>query len=235
MNENRNDPFPPVSQNGTANKTGRANGPKRVAKPNSRPTNQTADNAKRPQLTTKSEKATNQRGHAEHGQQPTPPDKAKPLTPAQLLSAKVSGYVARYPWQSIGGLLGVLLVILLFKTFYQSKNWKAERMAEEAYYVANQYARNNGTNLYPYLSQAFRREVRLLPGLLPLSMQTATRGGSITGAESIGLREITPDSVVVEVLLTFENRSGATTREEKRYQPLVYEKDQWRLGLAYNR
>ena len=85
----------------------------------------------------------------------------------------------------------MLLVVVLFKTFYQGKNWKAKRMAEEAYFVANQYARNNGTNLHPYLSRAFRKEVRQLPGLLPLSMQTATRGGTITGAESVGLREIT--------------------------------------------
>ena len=66
-------------------------------------------------------------------------------------------------------------------------------------------------------------------------MQTATRGGTVTGAESVGLREITPDSVVVELNVRFENGNGATTREEKRYQPLVYKKDQWRLGLTYSR
>ena len=103
-------------------------------------------------------------------------------------------------------------------------------MAEEAYYMANHYARNNSTNLYPYLSQAFRREVRQMPGLLPLSMQAATRGGSIAGAEAVNLREITPDSVLVELAVRFENG-----REEKLYQPLVYEKKQWRLGLTYSR
>lgn len=150
------------------------------------------------------------------------------LTPAQQLSANVTALIGKYPFQTIGGLLAVLAVIVLFKTFYQGKNWKAKRMAEEAYYVANQYARNNGTNLQPYLSRAFRQQVRQLPGLLPLSMQTATRGGTVTGAESVGLREITPDSVVVELSVGFENG-----RAEKRYQPLVYEKEQWRLGLTY--
>lgn len=228
MNENHNDPFPPVSPNGTANKTNRANGAKHAGKPRSRPSNRVMSEGERPQPANQPDKAANQRSRVQHNRHTADSENAEPLTPAQLLSAKVSGYIARYPWQSIGGLLGVLLLILLFKTFYQSKNWKAERMAEEAYYVANQYARNNGTNLHPYLSQAFRREIRLLPGLLPLSMQTATRGGSITGAESVGLREITPDSVVVEVALTYEGG-----REEKRYQPLVYEKEQWRLGLTY--
>ena len=155
--------------------------------------------------------------------------------PSQLISAKVSAFVARYPFQTIGGLLIVLLMIVAFKTFYQGKHWKAKRRAEEAFYVANEYARNNSTNLYPYLSNAFRREVRQLPGLLPLSMQTATRGGTITAAEATGLREITPDSVVVEVNLVFGSEGGTAKREEKCFQALVYEKDQWRLGLSYSR
>ncbi|WP_019991052.1 hypothetical protein [Rudanella lutea] len=157
------------------------------------------------------------------------------LTPAQQLSEKATTLIGKYPLQIIGGLLAVLAVIVLFKTFYQGKNWKAKRMAEEAYYVANQYARNNSANLQPYLSRAFRQQVRQLPGLLPLSMQTATRGGTVTAAESVSLREITPDSVIVELNVRFDNESGATVREERRYQPLVYEKDQWRLGLTYSR
>ncbi|MBU1820321.1 MAG: hypothetical protein KKG00_02260 [Bacteroidetes bacterium] len=155
--------------------------------------------------------------------------------PGQILSAKISTLVARYPFQAIGGLLTLLLVIVLFKTFYQSKHWKAMRMAEEAFYVANEYARNNSTNLYPYLSNAFRREVRQLPGLLPLSMQTATRGGTITAAEAVGLRKITPDSVVVEVKLVFGGEGSKPGLEEKCLQPLVYEKEQWRLGLSFSR
>ncbi|PHK32821.1 hypothetical protein VF13_38650, partial [Nostoc linckia z16] len=172
----------------------------------------------------------NQRNTDERTRPAAKSEQKEDLKPAQILSAKVSAYIAKYPFQTIGGLLAVLLVVVLFKTFYQGKKWKAKRMAEEAYFVANQYARNNGTNLHPYLSRAFRKEVRQLPGLLPLSMQTATRGGTITGAESVGLREVTPDSVVIEVALRYENG-----REEKRYQPLVYEKEQWRLGLTYSR
>ncbi|GAB3170587.1 hypothetical protein [Telluribacter humicola] len=155
--------------------------------------------------------------------------------PGRVLSAKISAIVAKYPFHTIGGLLALLLVILLFKTFYQGKHWKAKRTAEEAFYVANEYARNNSTNLYPYLSNAFRREVRQLPGLLPLSMQTATRGGTITAAEAVGIREITPDSVVVEVHLTFGGENSQAKHEEKSYQTMVYEKDQWRLGLTYSR
>lgn len=157
------------------------------------------------------------------------------LKPGQVLSAKISAVVARYPLQAIGGLLTLLLVIVLFKTFYQGKYWQAKRTAEEAFYVANEYARNNSTNLYPYLSNAFRREVRQLPGLLPLSMQTATRGGTITAAEAVGLREITPDSVVVEVNLVFGGDGGKPGLNEKCFQALVYEKEHWRLGLSYSK
>ena len=167
---------------------------------------------------------------------PTPDSEEKETPkPSQVISAKVSTFVAKYPFQTIGGLLVVLLMIVAFKTFYQGKHWKAKRLAEEAFYVANEYARNNSTNLYPYLSNAFRREVRQLPGLLPLSMQTATRGGTIIAAEATELREITPDSVVVEVNLVFGGDGGKPLREEKCFQALVYEKDQWRLGLSYNR
>ncbi len=157
------------------------------------------------------------------------------LKPGQALSAKVSAVVARYPFQAIGGLLALLLIIVLFKTFYQGKHWQAKRTAEEAFYVANEYARNNSTNLYPYLSSAFRREVRQLPGLLPLSMQTATRGGTITAAEAVGLQEITPDSVVVEMNLVFGGEGGKRELKEKCLQALVYEKEHWRLGLSYSR
>lgn len=209
MNQNLNDQFPPVSPNGT----GPTHRTKKPEPGNDRPANGASKHANRAK-TNPSPKAIPGNDHK----------------PAQLLRSKISAYIANYPVQTIGGLLAVLLVIVLFKTFYQGKNWKAIRMAEEAYYVANQYARNNSTNLHPYLSQAFRREVRQLPGLLPLSMQTATRGGTIAGAESVGLREITPDSVIVEVALRYENG-----RDEKRYQPLVYEKEQWRLGLTYSR
>lgn len=209
MNQNLNDQFPPVSPNGT----GPTHRTKKTQPGNDHPANG-AGKQPNPAKTNPTPKAT-------PGNEPKP---------AQLLRSKVSAYIANYPLQTIGGLLALLLVIVLFKTFYQGKNWKAKRMAEEAYYVANQYARNNSTNLHPYLSQAFRREVRQLPGLLPLSMQTATRGGTIAGAESVGLREITPDSVIVEVALRYENG-----RDEKLYQPLVYEKDQWRLGLSYSR
>lgn len=162
-------------------------------------------------------------------------DQEENLKPGQVLSAKVSALVARYPFQAIGGLLALLLVIVLFKTFYQGKYWQAKRTAEEAFYVANEYARNNSTNLYPYLSNAFRREVRQLPGLLPLSMQNATRGGTITAAEAVNLREITPDSVVVEVNLVFGGEGGKPGLNEKCFQALVYEKEHWRLGLSYSR
>lgn len=209
MNQNLNDQFPPVSPNGT----GPTHRTKKTEPGNDRPADGASKQASRAK--------TNPTPKATPGNDPKP---------AEMLRSKVSGYIANYPVQTIGGLLAVLLCIVLFKTFYQGKNWKAKRMTEEAYYVANQYARNNSTNLHPYLSQAFRREVRQLPGLLPLSMQTATRGGTIAGAESVGLREITPDSVIVEVALRYENG-----RDEKRYQPLVYEKDQWRLGLSYGR
>ena len=209
MNQNLNDQFPPVGPNGT----GSTHRTKKTQPGNNRPANGASKQT--------SQAKTNPSPKAAPGNDPKP---------AQLLGSKVSAYIANYPLQTIGGLLALLLVIVLFKTFYQGKNWKAKRVAEEAYYVANQYARNNSTNLHPYLSQAFRQEVRQLPGLLPLSMQTATRGGTIAGAESVGLREITPDSVIVEVALRYENG-----RDEKRYQPLVYEKDQWRLGLTYSR
>jgi len=165
------------------------------------------------------------------GSHPTPNEEAD-LKPSALLTAKISALVARYPFQAIGGLLALLLVIVLFKTFYQGKHWQAKRTVEEAFYVANEYARNNSTNLYPYLSNAFRREVRQLPGLLPLSMQTATRGGTITAAEAIGLREITPDSVVVEVNVVFGGEGGRPELKEKCFQTLVYEKEHWRLGLS---
>lgn len=209
MNQNLNDQFPPVSPNGT----GPTHRTKKTEPGNDRP----ADGASKQASRAKTNPST----------KVAPGNDSKPT---ELLRSKVSAYIANYPVQTIGGLLALLLCIVLFKTFYQGKNWKAKRMAEEAYYVANQYARNNSTNLHPYLSQAFRREVRQLPGLLPLSMQTATRGGTIAGAESVGLREITPDSVIVEVALRYENG-----RDEKRFQPLVYEKEQWRLGLSYSR
>ena len=162
-------------------------------------------------------------------------DQEEDLKPGQVLSAKVSAVVARYPFQAIGGLLALLLIIVLFKTFYQGKHWQAKRTAEEAFYVANEYARNNSTNLYPYLSNAFRREVRQLPGLLPLSMQNATRGGTITAAEAVALREITPDSVIVEVNLVFGVEGGKPGLKEKCLQAMVYEKEHWRLGLSYGR
>jgi len=209
MNHNLNDQFPPVSPNGT----GPTHRTKKTEPGNDRPSDAASKQGSRAKIKT-NPKAT-------PGNDPQP---------AELLRSKVSAYIANYPLHTIGGLLALLLGIVLFKTFYQGKNWKAKRMAEEAYYVANQYARTNSTNLHPYLSQAFRREVRQLPGLLPLSMQTATRGGTIAGAESVGLREITPDSVIVEVALQYENG-----RNEKRYQPLVYEKDQWWPGLTYSR
>ncbi|MGF7219239.1 hypothetical protein GGR92_005422 [Spirosoma lacussanchae] len=223
MKDNNNDQFPPVSPNGT--------GPTHRTKRNgsTRPAEGTTQEAERPKQSRPTGN-TNQRSTDERTRTASKPEQKEDLKPAQILSAKVSAYIAKYPFQAIGGLLAVLLVVVLFKTFYQGKNWKAKRMAEEAYFVANQYARNNGTNLHPYLSRAFRKEVRQVPGLLPLSMQTATRGGTITGAESVGLREVTPDSVVIEVALRYENG-----REEKRYQPLVYEKEQWRLGLTYSR
>ncbi|WP_246169420.1 hypothetical protein [Rudanella paleaurantiibacter] len=78
-------------------------------------------------------------------------------------------------------------------------------MAEGASTVVNQYVQNNSANLRPYLSRVFRQQVRQLTYLLPLSMQTATRGGTVTAAESVGLREITPDSVVVELNARFED------------------------------
>ncbi len=222
MSEHTNERFPPISPNGKTHNPKNGSAKTRQA-------GQQTKTAERPTASGGAEDY-NRRSTAERPTiTPKTGDDAT-LRPAQLLSANVSAYVAKYPWQTIGGLLGALLVIILFKTFYQGKNWKAERMAEEAYYMANQYARNNSTNLHPYLSQAFRREVRQMPGLLPLSMQAATRGGSITGAEAVNLREITPDSVLVELAVRFENG-----REEKRYQPLVYEKDQWRLGLTYSR
>ncbi|RIV17492.1 hypothetical protein DYU11_32100 [Fibrisoma montanum] len=223
MKDNNNDQFPPVSPNGT--------GPTNRTKRNgsTRPAEGTTQEAERPKQSRPTGN-TNQRSTDERTRPAAIPEQKEDLKPAQILSAKVSAYIAKYPFQTIGGLLAVLLVVVLFKTFYQGKNWKAKRMAEEAFFVANQYARNNGTNLHPYLSRAFRKEVRQLPGLLPLSMQTATYGGTITGAESVGLREVTPDSVVIEVALRYENG-----REEKRYQPLVYEKEQWRLGLTYSR
>lgn len=223
MKDNNNDQFPPVSPNGT--------GATHRTKPNgsTRPAEGATQEQKRPRQTQPTD-TTSRRTHDERTRPATNPEQKEDPKPAQILSAKVSAYIAKYPFQTIGGLLAVLLIVVLFKTFYQGKNWKAKRMAEEAYFVANQYARNNGTNLHPYLSRAFRKEVRQLPGLLPLSMQTATRGGTITGAESVGLREITPDSVVVEMSIAFENG-----REEKRYQALIYEKDQWRLGLTYSK
>lgn len=227
MNDNLNEQFPPVGSNGTASADRtkhKSNGSTRT-----RPTDREAKEAQRPKSSRRAD--TDDRHNTDERSRPiAKSERDEELKPAQVLSAKISGYVARYPFQSIGGLLAVLLIVVLFKTFYQGKNWKAKRMAEEAYYVANQYARNNGTNLHPYLSRAFRKEVRQLPGLLPLSMQTATRGGTITGAETKGLREITPDSVMVEMSIVFENG-----REEKRYQPLVYEKDQWRLGLVFSK
>ncbi len=215
-----NEQFPPQSPNGKARNNEQTN---------KRPTEDNTLEAERPQQTRSA--SPNRRTSPEQEK----PDRQRQVqTPAQQISAKVTTLISKYPLQTIGGLLAVLAVIVLVKTFYQGKNWKAKRMAEEAYYVANQYARNNGTNLQPYLSRSFRQQVRQLPGLLPLSMQTATRGGTVTAAESVGLREITPDSVVVELNVSFENGNGATTREEKRYQPLVYEKDQWRLGLTYS-
>jgi len=226
MNDNLNEQFPPLSSNGTAS-AGRTK-----HKPGSSNRTQPVDGetgkTKRPKLTPKANPASH-RSTSERSRPATKTESNEDLKPAHILSTKVSVCISKYPFQSISGLLAVLLIAVLFKAFYQGKNWKAKRMAEEAYYVANQYARNNSTNLHPYLSKAFRKEVRQLPGLLPLSIQTATRGGTITGAESIGLREITPDSVIMEVALRYENG-----REEKRYQPLVYEKDQWRLGLTYS-
>lgn len=223
MKNNNNDQFPPISPNGTgATHRAKQNG-------STRPSDGATQEAEQPKQSrptdTTSRHNANGRTRSE-----AKPEQQEDLKPSQIVTAKISAYIAKYPFQTIGGLLTVLLVVVLFKTFYQGKNWKAKRMAEEAYFVANQYARNNSTNLHPYLSRAFRKEVRQLPGLLPLSMQTATRGGTITGAESVDLREVTPDSVIVEVALHYENG-----REEKRYQPLVYEKDQWRLGLTYNK
>lgn len=223
MKNNNNDQFPPVSPNGT----GSTHRTKRNR--STRPAEGPTQEAERPKQSRPTDN-TSRHSTDERTRPAALPEQKEDLKPAQILSAKVSAYLAKYPFQSIGGLLAVLLVVVLFKTFYQGKNWKAKRMAEEAYFVANQYARNNSTNLHPYLSRAFRKEVRHLPGLLPLSMQTATRGGTVTGAETLGLREVTPDSVVVEVALRYENG-----REEKRYQPLVYEKKQWRLGLTYSR
>lgn len=219
MNDNPNgdslnEQFPPQNPNGKAKSNGQAN---------KRPPEGDTLEAERPQPS----RSANANRRTLPKQEKT---NRQNQTPAQQVSARVTTLIGKYPLQTIGGLLAVLSVIVLFKTFYQGKNWKAKRMAEEAYYVANQYARNNGTNLQPYLSRAFRQQVRQLPGLLPLSMQTATRGGTVTAAESVGLREITPDSVIVELSVGFENG-----REEKRYQPLVYEKEQWRLGLAYSR
>lgn len=223
MKDNHNEQFPPVSPNGTGHKQqSKRNGSKR-------PTEGAAKEAERPKQAQPTDTISRHRTD-ERTRPAAKPEPKEDLKPSQILSAKISAYIAKYPIQTIGGLLTVLLAVVLFKMFYQGKNWKAKRMAEEAYFVANQYARNNSTNLHPYLSQAFRKEVRQLPGLLPLSMQTATRGGTITEAESVGLREVTPDSVVVEVALHYENG-----REEKRYQPLVYEKEQWRLGLTYSR
>lgn len=228
MKDNNNDQFPPVSPNGKD--------PTHQAKRNgsTRPAEGATQEQQRPKQSRPTD-TINRRGTDERTRPTIKPGQKEDLKPAQILSAKISAFIAKYPFHAIGGLLAVLLVVVLFKTFYQGKNWKAKRMAEEAYFVANQYARNNGTNLHPYLSRAFRKEVRQLPGLLPLSMQTATRGGTITGAESVGLREVTPDSVVVEMSIVFDNGSGAPVREEKRYQPLVYEKEQWRLGLTYSR
>lgn len=223
MKDNNNDQFPPISSNGTgATHRTKRNG-------STRPAEGATQKDERPRHSQPTD-ATSRRNPDEQTRPAAKLAQKEDLEPAQILSAKVSAYIAKYPFQTIGGLLVVLLVVVLFKTFYQGKNWKAKRMAEEAYFVANQYARNNGTNLHPYLSRAFRKEVRQLPGLLPLSMQTATRGGTITRAESVSLREVTPDSVVVEMSIAFENG-----REEKRYQALVYEKDQWRLGLTYSK
>lgn len=223
MKDNTNDQFPPICPNGNGSThRGKRNGSTRQAEGISQ-------ESVRPK-SSRSTDPTNRRIADEHTRPMAKSERIEDRKPAQILSVKVSAYIAKYPFQTIGGLLAVLLVVVLFKTFYQGKNWKAKRMAEEAYFVANQYARNNSTNLHPYLSRAFRKEVRQLPGLLPLSMQTATRGGTIAGAESVGLREVTSDSVVVEVALRYENG-----REEKRYQPLVYEKEQWRLGLTYSR
>lgn len=235
MSENLNGQFPPISKNGKATGTespdraGQADHPKRTDSHKTQPDNKTNNESAKTTATSPNDEPKRRTT----GERIRPTQKettADHLNPTQVVSSKVSAYIAKYPWQTIGGLLGLLLVIFLFKTFYQSKNWKAKRMAEEAYYMANQYARNNNANLQPYLSQAFRREVRQTPGLLPLSMQSATRGGSIAGAEAVNLREITSDSVLVEVAVRFENG-----REEKRYQPLVYEKDQWRLGLTYSK
>ena len=223
MKDNNNDQFPPISSNGT----GATHRTKRNS--STRPAEGATQEEERPKHS-KPTDTTSRRSPDQRTRPAAKPEQKEDLKPAQIISAKISAYIAKYPFQTIGGLLAVLLVVVLFKTFYQGKNWKAKRMAEEAYFVANQYARNNGTNLHPYLSRAFRKEVRQLPGLLPLSMQTATRGGTITGAESVGLREVTTDSVVVEVALRYENG-----REEKRYQPLVYEKEQWRLGLTYSK
>lgn len=228
MNENLNEQFPPVGKNGSA--TGeRPDRAKPTGTGKTRPDNSAASGSGRMTPTSQADER-NRRTTTERVKPNPKAALTDGLKPGQVISTRVSKYIAKYPWQTIGGLLGVLLIIVLFKVFYQGKNWKAKRMAEEAYYMANQYARNNNANLQPYLSQAFRREVRQIPGLLPLSMQSATRGGSIAGAESVNLREITPDSVVVEVAVRFENG-----REEKRYQPLVYEKDQWRLGLTYSK
>ncbi|XAZ82115.1 hypothetical protein A6C57_28125 (plasmid) [Fibrella sp. ES10-3-2-2] len=209
------DQFPPQSPNGKAKSNEQAN---------KRPAEGDTLEAERPRRT----QPTNSNRRTSPEQEKTK-RQSQIQTPAQQVSARLTTLIGKHPLQTIGSLLAVLAVIVLFKTFYQGKNWKAKRMAEEAYYVANQYARNNDTNLQPYLSRAFRQQVRQLPGLLPLSMQTATRGGTVTAAESISLREINPDSVVVELSVGFENG-----REEKRYQPLVYEKEQWRLGLTYS-
>lgn len=228
MNKNLIEQFPPVGKNGSA--TGeRTNRDKPTGTGKTQPDN---DGISRSARTTPASQVDepNRRTTTERVRLNPKATLTEDPKPGQIISTRLSNYVAKHPWQTIGGLLGVLLIIVLFKVFYQGKNWKAKRMAEEAYYMANQYARNNNANLQPYLSQAFRREVRQTPGLLPLSMQSATRGGSIAGAESVNLREITPDSVIVEVAVRFENG-----REEKRYQPLVYEKEQWRLGLTYSR
>lgn len=231
MNENPNEQFPPVGKNGTA--TG---GRTDRTKPTGTGKTRSGTDAGNGSARTAPASPANEQDRRTTAERVKPNPKAAlsdDLKPGQVISTRVSNYIARYPWQTIGGLLSVLLTIVLFKVFYQGKNWKARRMAEEAYYMANQYARNNNANLQPYLSQAFRQAVRQIPGLLPLSMQSATRGGIIAGAESVNLREITPDSVIVELKITFENGDSATTREEKRYQPLVYERDQWRLGLTY--
>lgn len=223
MKGDSNEQFPPISPNGTgaAHKT-KKNG-------STHQPQETTQETKRPDQA-RSTASAKQRSTGKRTRQTAKLEQDDERNSAQIISAKLSAYITNYPMQTIGGLLAVLLLVVLFKTFYQGKSWKAKRMAEEAYFVANQYARNNSTNLHPYLSQSFRKGVRQTPGLLPLSMQTATHGGTVTGAESMNLREITSDSVVVEMTVSFENG-----REEKMYQPLVYEKDQWRLGLTYSR